>query len=187
MHNNGDYHLFNISGISSLHLNNANISDNNVSTLLQCYGSNIGNVYMNRVELTGNNRNHPSSNTLVYLDGFIDVSLNDSRVTNHQNMLNMFVISLFGGDMMIHNTFFMDNIAQDTLLNVTGIEGILQISNTTFDSNDVSDMVVCDGMESADISIDALTVQNNNLNQPGTSIISLHHFKDVLIENTIKR
>eukprot|EP01083_Nonionella_stella_P176398 617050_1 len=187
VNNNGESHLVNISGIASLRINDANISNNNVNTLLECDGTNLGNVDINRMEFTRNNHNHPSSQTLVYLDGFIDISLNHSRITNNQHVTNMFVLSLFGGDMLMDNTLFIDNNADDTLLNVTGIEGKLQISDTTFDSNTVSDMLVFDGMESADIAIDGLTIQNNNLIQPGTSIISLHHFQDVQIDHAIMR
>eukprot|EP01083_Nonionella_stella_P154766 499123_1 len=65
--------------------------------------------------------------------------------------------------------------------------GLLNISFTTLESNDVSDMLVFNGMDSADLFIDTLTIQHNNRIVPGMSLLSLNNFEDVNIYNTMMR
>eukprot|EP01083_Nonionella_stella_P307718 1082721_1 len=180
--------LFSIENATNLVLNTASIQNNNVTQIMYATGNDLGTLSLSKVDVINTINLGPLPDTVLmnavrYRSAIID----QSHIINNKYATNIFLLSLSGGNMRIDDTLFTSNNAEETLLNVTGIMGLLNISFTTLESNDVSDMLVFNGMDSADLFIDTLTIQHNNRIVPGMSLLSLKNFEDVNIYNTMMR
>eukprot|EP01084_Bolivina_argentea_P194619 333941_1 len=177
--------LFDISNVTNLLVDKTFIQNNNVTQIMRSNGNNIGTLTLSAVQIVNNMNQGPLPHTILFdIMEFRSATIDDSVIINNVHATNTFVLELSGGSMNIINSSFIDNEADNTLFNVTGINHTLTILSSGFDGNNVFDMLVFYS-DDADINIDTLMVQDSNILQPGNSIMSLNNFNDVNVSNIL--